>query len=147
MAKKLILDGGTDDGAKIGAFLAGIFRAFSVAVENAEEKALLKEAIAVETTSKLLFRTRLDESIAGLPPRVQTGRLRGSISHRLRRPMPSKIEAEVGTNVEYARAMEFGSSKNMPHPFLRPALSKNTQNVILALRRAIQREAANAAKS
>ena len=34
------------------------------------------------------------------------------------------LEAEVGTNVEYALYVEFGTSKQSAQPFMRPALDK-----------------------
>ena len=102
---------------------------------------LLARAIRVESRAKLLA--------SGRPgPRVQTGRLRGSITHRLF-SSPQGAFAEVGTNVEYAAFVEFGTPPhvitarnaralywkgaahpvrsvrhpgNRPYPFLRPAL-------------------------
>lgn len=50
------------------------------------------------------------------PRRVDTGRLRDSISHRVHDDV-----VEVGTNVEYAIYVEFGTSKMAPNPFLRSA--------------------------
>jgi len=36
----------------------------------------------------------------------------------------------VGTNVEYARAVELGTEKQSPQPYLRPALHKNEKKII-----------------
>ena len=50
---------------------------------------------------------------------VDTGKLRASITTEV-----GKLEAEVGTNVEYAPYVEFGTSKQSAQPFMRPALDK-----------------------
>ena len=50
---------------------------------------------------------------------VDTGKLRASITTEV-----GKLEAEVGTNVEYALYVEFGTSKQSAQPFMRPALDK-----------------------
>ena len=50
---------------------------------------------------------------------VDTGKLRASISTEV-----GNLEAEVGTNVEYALYVEFGTSKQSAQPFMRPALDK-----------------------
>lgn len=89
-------------------------------------------------------------SLPGEPPHVDTGRLRASITWALSEGTSSKrgdhvaspahdgdqveapdkrtneIIAVVGTNVEYARALEFGFAprKLAARPFLRPALEK-----------------------
>lgn len=59
---------------------------------------------------------------------VRTGRLRASISHRLRREM-GEIQGEVGTNVDYASYVENGTSRNKPHPFLNPGLEACRQAI------------------
>lgn len=46
-----------------------------------------------------------------------TGKLRASITSDI-----GTLEAEVGTNVEYAPFVEYGTSKQGAKPFLRPAL-------------------------
>lgn len=51
---------------------------------------------------------------------VDTGRLRGSITTNL-----GNLEAEVGTNVEYARFVEFGTRYQEAKPFMVPAIEKN----------------------
>ena len=53
-------------------------------------------------------------------PRVQTNRLRPSIGIQLG-PAPIKFVV-IGTNVEYAPFLEFGTSKMGPFPFLNPAV-------------------------
>ena len=50
---------------------------------------------------------------------VDTGKLRASITTEV-----GNLEAEVGTNVEYALCVEFGTSKQSAQPFMRPALDK-----------------------
>ena len=100
------------------------FRKYSVRAVTATQKALLKAALKVEADAKKSFRGRNDESIPGLPPRVDTGRLRASITHRL-----GEDYAEVGTNVEYGERLEFGTSRMPPHPFLGPALEQNAKEI------------------
>jgi HK97 gp10 family phage protein len=52
---------------------------------------------------------------------VDTGRLRSSIARDLGGDSEG-IVARVGTNVEYAPHVEFGTSRQQAQPFLRPAL-------------------------
>lgn len=59
-------------------------------------------------------------SAPGDPPAVDTGRLRQSI-------VALKVERyrwRVGTNVDYALALEFGTRHIAARPFLRPAAEK-----------------------
>lgn len=55
-------------------------------------------------------------SAPGSPPNVQTGHLRNSIAFNIKSP----IRAAVGTNVEYGYWLEFGTTKMLARPFLRP---------------------------
>lgn len=81
---------------------------------------------------------------SGLAP-IDTGRLKRSITNS----MPKQVgrlsyRVDVGTNVEYAMAQEFGvgaraedpsKSKvparlgNYPHPYLRPAINKSRKEI------------------
>lgn len=47
---------------------------------------------------------------------VDTGRLRNSITHTI-----AEDAAAIGTNVEYAEYVEFGTHRRKAKPFLRPA--------------------------
>jgi len=62
-------------------------------------------------------------SVPGNPPAVDTGRLRASITHRIVDESPAA--AYVGTNLDYAYDLEFGTSKMAPRPFLQPAIDAN----------------------
>jgi HK97 gp10 family phage protein len=52
---------------------------------------------------------------------VRTGTLRRSITKAIGRDAISPV-AKIGTNVHYARFVEFGTSRMSPRPFLRRAL-------------------------
>lgn len=92
---------------------------------------------------------------------VQTGRLRGSITVNV-----EGSTAEIGTNVEYAQYVEFGTgahgdksvahttrekwtyysggqffttSGHAPQPFLTPALKNNKDTIIKLIREAVKR--------
>lgn len=53
---------------------------------------------------------------------VDTGRLRASIAYEIGKDGRG-IVGRVGTNVNYARHVEFGTGRMRAQPFLRPALS------------------------
>ena len=113
--------------------LVAEFRKANVEVNNHVGKAVQKCALKVESDAKKKFKGRDEESVDGEPPRVQTGRLRSSISHR----MTSDTEAEVGTNVAYGKYLdptpeieaEFGTSTRPKHPFLTTALAENADYI------------------
>ena len=86
----------------------------------------------------------LEGAAAKLAP-VDKGRLRASITHAtIRAPARPRSNARsgdgvssptdrhavhVGTNVEYAPYVEYGTRKTAAQPFLRPALDDNRKNV------------------
>lgn len=53
---------------------------------------------------------------------VDTGRLRNSITHIVR---PDEDSVYIGTNVEYAPCVEYGTVYQDPQPFLRPAAEEH----------------------
>lgn len=61
--------------------------------------------------------------VASLAP-VDTGRLRNSITHETHAEEESVY---VGTNVEYGKYQEYGTSKMKPHPFLKPGIMNNLE--------------------
>lgn len=117
------------------------FREYSIKAESAIEKAVLRGLLLIERDAKQLFKGRDSESIPNEPPRVQTGRTRASITHRLSRTADG-VEGEAGTNVEYAYGLEHGTSTTYPHPFMGPALDMNEDEINRMIGDAID-EAAN----
>jgi hypothetical protein len=93
---------------------------------GALERVLLRKALEVERNAKLSMRgggIPHVPSAPGEPPRVDTGRLRASITHEMEtvRGAPT---GRVGTNVRYGRDLEIGRFNMQPRPWLRPALKK-----------------------
>lgn len=62
------------------------------------------------------------EAYAKLKCPVDTGRLRASISHAVDE---SDEAAYIGTNVEYAPYVEYGTSKMKAQPYLKPAATEH----------------------
>lgn len=77
----------------------------AVSIEAAVGDAVREAAMMVEREAKI-----------NVP--VDTGRLRGSIGAEEQTP----LLFEVGTNVEYAAFVEFGTSKAAAQPYLEPAI-------------------------
>lgn len=65
------------------------------------------------------------EGQAKLLAPVDTGYLRGSISHKL----ASDREVQIGTDVEYSIYVEKGTSKQQAQPYLTPAVEDNIAEI------------------
>lgn len=101
------------------------FESYAVNVENALERGLLKASLIVESQAVVLSP-------------YDTGRLRQSITHRVVRN-GSIVEGQVGTNVEYAAAQEFGvPGRNRAQPFLGPALRQKRGQILQIITREIE---------
>ncbi|MET0039887.1 MAG: HK97-gp10 family putative phage morphogenesis protein [Dehalococcoides mccartyi] len=90
-------------------------------IQDTAKDALTKAAIIVTNQAKL--------NASGRPgPNVQTGRLRKSIAWQLDgAALPAW--AKVGTNVEYAPFVEFGTRRMKAYPFLNPALEQKQDEI------------------
>lgn len=64
-------------------------------------------------------RAKYIPSTPGAPPGVRTNRLKGGISAN---KTGKKMQRVVGTNVNYALALEKGTTKMPARPFMRPGL-------------------------
>lgn len=80
------------------------------------KKSLLVSAIQVQGKSKQLLTDY---------PAVDTGRLRNSITYKI-----GIDNATIGTNVEYAPYVEFGTVKMKPRSYLRRALDEERKSII-----------------
>lgn len=81
-----------------------------------EEAAFSQIEIALEKVGLMAERN------AKIACPVDTGRLRGSISHT-----HDKNTAYVGTNVEYAPYVEMGTVNTKAQPYLKPAIVNHVQ--------------------
>ena len=68
---------------------------------------------------------------------VDTGRLLGSVKTNIEQDYAG-VEAEVGTNVEYANYIEYGTYKMGAKPFLNPAFDEETANLEDRIRQVIR---------
>lgn len=83
-------------------------RFWQLAKRTAVRAEIARTALHVETEAKRLAP-------------VDTGRLRASVVSEFRR---DGLGATVGTNVQYAAFVEFGTRNQVPQPFLGPAYNK-----------------------
>ena len=81
---------------------------------------LARRAIRVESAAKLNATGR-EYGDGSRGPRVQTGRLRSSITWEIGRDSQG-LYADIGTNVPYGKWLEYGTDRMRPYPFLGPAL-------------------------
>lgn len=63
----------------------------------------------------------------GKPPNADTNNLDLSIDVR---PNKAKTRVEVTARAEYAAALEFGTARIKPRPFMRPALQRNRNQAV-----------------
>ena len=84
-------------------------------IENATSEAIARalEAIGLQC-----------EGYAKMLCPVDTGNLRNSITHTV---SADEQAVYIGTNVEYAAYVEFGTSRMRAQPYLQPAVYDNTE--------------------
>ena len=68
-------------------------------------------------------------SAPGETPAVDTGNLANSINTVLASSSETQAESQVGTGVEYAEPLEFGTSKMEARPFMRPGYDENEAKI------------------
>jgi HK97 gp10 family phage protein len=79
------------------------------------------DRVVLRTVADLSRLGLMVQNEARLRCRVDTGRLRSSIQHTPGRDARGPY-VDVGTNVEYATFVEYGTSRMAPQPYMRPAL-------------------------
>lgn len=73
---------------------------------------------------------------------VDTGRLRNSIAHEIHE---GGLNAEIGSNVDYAPFVEFGTRRMRAQPYLFPAFEEERPKYMDRLRRALSKAAGDLA--
>lgn len=106
--------------------MAGQMRSTILDVDSADFLRGLQQAIdKMEIDGKkglLRVGMRVQNAAREMCP-VDTGRLRSSIQHKPGQDR-NGFYVEVGTNVDYAAFVEFGTSRQRAQPYLRPALAE-----------------------
>lgn len=90
-----------------------------VGTDNSEE---VSQGIKVAIDTALEKIGLLAEGYAQMKCPVDTGNLRGSITHVV---SEGEKAVYIGTNVEYAPYVELGTSKQKAQPYLRPAATEH----------------------
>ncbi len=88
----------------------------------------LKKEVALTAYQKIEKGLIMIESDAKRLVRVDTGRLRSSLTHEIE-VVGNKIIGRTGTNVNYAIPQEYGTSRMSAQPYLRPSLKKNIPRI------------------
>lgn len=101
---------------------------FSVKVDNIQEVLQEKnEAVAaILETIGLHLEGESKEELENDPRRVDTGRLKNSITHVVDITEPAVY---VGTNVEYAPYVHFGTKNMQPNEFIKNAFERNEDQI------------------
>lgn len=113
-----------------------------------EVKALIEDSIitALELTGVVVEGDAVEELSKPKPhktepsprPNVDTGRLRNSIVHAVNEQEKS---VKIGSALEYAPYLEFGTSRMRAYPYLKPALEMNKDTLSKAVAKAMQAKA------
>lgn len=77
-------------------------------------------------------------SLPGNAPAPDTGNLRASIHYTIEGEGKQTI-GRVGTDVEYGKHLEFGTSKMAPRPWLKPALDKNKHFIQNTIKKVLEK--------
>lgn len=95
--------------------------------------ATLREGLSLTADVKRrAARSRTLPSVAGLPPRLQTGDYNRSIGTRAKRAAGTVITS-TGTNAVQGRALEFGGRHTWPHPHFGPAFERSKKRLLAAV--------------
>lgn len=97
----------------------------------------IADALAGAVASALEGMGLLAERYAKNGCPVDTGRLRNSITHTLDMH-GSSGDVYIGTNVEYGKWVENGTSRQKPRPYLKPAVTRHTDEYRSILKRNLE---------
>lgn len=96
------------------------FVSHRIELEQAKREAIEAALEAIGIDAEKYAKLHLDQE----PRRIDTGRLRNSISHAVN---TGEEKVYIGTNVEYAPYVEFGTVKMAPNHYLKSAASEHTE--------------------
>lgn len=100
----------------------------------------LENALTQEIITALMRGGMIIEADAKRRCPVDTGRLRASLTTDVEREGKTTFVLKVGTNVEYASFVEYGTSRMAAQPFLRPAVDAKAKDVVDEIRESIREQ-------
>jgi HK97 gp10 family phage protein len=106
--------------------------------ELAETITEIEEALTGKLGEAMVTAVLLIESTAKELAPVDTGRLRSSIASKVKKIAEDEVQGFVGTNVEYAPYVEWGTSKMEAQPYLRPAVNAHREDIRDLFREAVE---------
>ncbi len=104
-------------------------------VQETAIKSIQRTSIASMPVTRYSPKRTARRSPPGQPPNTDTGRLVASIQVDFR-----DMAVAVGSNLNYAKWLEFGTENMAARPWLRPALKKNTRKIKNAVRKVVNQE-------
>jgi HK97 gp10 family phage protein len=107
-------------------FDTGGLRSLAADLGAVDDRVRQLASVAVRKTAMDIER----DGKAGVPPRVDTGFMRDSITTDIQ---PGDLEAEVGPTAEYAKYQHDGTSTIAPHPFMDRAADRNEPGFYAAM--------------
>ena len=113
--------------------LAAKLKKIEKTATNEIEQALVNSALMVERDAKIKAPVNKRKGLGG--------RLRSSITHKTENFGSNNPAVLVGTNVEYAKFQEFGTSKFPAQPYLYPALIENESRILKEIAKAFKKGA------
>ena len=103
----------------------------------AKLKRLAAKATPAQARAALMAGGLPIQTAAAQKARVKTGTLRRSIHTEAEETAKGAV-ARVGTNVEYAPAQEFGTSRMSGQPYLRPAFDEKRGEALKEIERVLR---------
>lgn len=142
---------GKNGGATYNFDQAAFANAIVIGCQRAAMKALLmtqreiKEQLSKPGSGRKHPGLRYQSSAPGMPPAVQTGHLRRSwqAGQHKRIAQGRRVGWSVGSNVRYARRLEFGGGRIFARPYLRPSLRQISQSLQAVFSAEIRQQLAN----
>lgn len=96
--------------------------------ERTLERAGRAAGAVVANEWKRTFRKKSEQSVAGLPPRSQTGTYRRAIHVEIASVSRERVDVHVGPSIvdpPYPAYLEYGTSRMPAHPIARPAWDRS----------------------
>lgn len=111
----------------------GLLNAIKACCERVRSTAL-NDMAKTPRNNNVTYHGNHHPSLPGNPPAPDTGNLRASIHYTTEKLGENSVVGIVGTDVDYGKMLEYGTSKVAPRPWLKPSLDKNESFIIKTIK-------------